>query len=70
MTNADAGVRAGAALGLGLAYAGTRREEVAELLVPLVIDTDTSMEARGAARLGAAAGVAVASAQLCAAVLV
>lgn len=44
VTNADQGVRAGAVLGLGLAYAGTRREEVAELLVPLVLDTDVPME--------------------------
>jgi hypothetical protein len=36
VSNADAGVRAGAILGLGLAYAGTQREEVQELLVPLV----------------------------------
>lgn len=49
VTNADPGVRAGAVLGLGLAYAGTRREEVAELLVPLVIDTDATMEVRGVA---------------------
>jgi 26S proteasome regulatory subunit N1 len=48
VSNADAGVRAGAVLGLGLAYAGTRREEVAELLVPLVLDTDCSMEVRAA----------------------
>jgi 26S proteasome regulatory subunit N1 len=36
VSNADAGVRAGAIMGLGLAYAGTQREEVQELLVPLV----------------------------------
>lgn len=34
--NNDAGVRSGAILGLGLAYSGTQREEVQELLVPLV----------------------------------
>jgi 26S proteasome regulatory subunit N1 len=47
VTNPDPGVRAGAVLGLGLAYAGTRREEVAELLVPLVLDTEVSMEVGG-----------------------
>lgn len=36
VSNADPGIRAGAILGLGLAYAGTQREEVQELLVPLV----------------------------------
>lgn len=36
VTNSDAGIRSGAILGLGLAYAGTQREEVQELLVPLV----------------------------------
>ena len=35
-TNSDPGIRAGAILGLGLAYAGTQKEEVQELLVPLV----------------------------------
>ncbi len=30
----------GAILGLGLAYAGTSREAVQELLLPLVVDTD------------------------------
>jgi 26S proteasome regulatory subunit N1 len=36
IASTDVGVRTGAILGLGLAYAGTRREEVQELLVPLV----------------------------------
>lgn len=36
VSNSDPGIRAGAILGLGLAYAGTQREEVQELLVPLV----------------------------------
>jgi hypothetical protein len=36
LSASDVGVRSGAILGLGLAYAGTRREEVQELLVPLV----------------------------------
>jgi hypothetical protein len=36
VSNADPGIRSGAILGLGLAYAGTLREEVQELLVPLV----------------------------------
>lgn len=47
----DPGVRAGAVLGLGLAYAGTRRQEVAELLAPLVVDTDAPMELSGFAAL-------------------
>jgi 26S proteasome regulatory subunit N1 len=36
LESSDVGVRSGAILGLGLAYAGTRRNEVQELLVPLV----------------------------------
>jgi len=36
VSNSDPGIRSGAILGLGLAYAGTQREEVQELLVPLV----------------------------------
>mmetsp|Transcript_18831 Transcript_18831/g.52512 ORF Transcript_18831/g.52512 Transcript_18831/m.52512 type:complete len:900 (-) Transcript_18831:154-2853(-) len=40
-------VRLGAILGLGLAYAGTCKEEVQELLVPIVIDSDVSMEVAG-----------------------
>lgn len=33
----------GAILGLGLAYAGSQREEIAELLAPLVADPDLPM---------------------------
>lgn len=44
--NADAGVRCGAILGLGLAYAGTQREEVQELLVPLVRRGQPALHAR------------------------
>lgn len=59
VSNPDPGVRCGAVLGLGLAYAGTRREEVAELLVPLVVDTDVPMEVGGrvGGRLGVGAGL-------------
>jgi hypothetical protein len=39
-------VTPGAILGLGLAYAGTGREEVLELLSPLVVDTDVPVEVR------------------------
>jgi len=35
--------RVGAILGLGLAYAGSHREEIAELLTPIVADTDVAM---------------------------
>lgn len=35
----DSSVRLGAILGLALAYAGTQKEEVQELLVPLVTDS-------------------------------
>lgn len=38
-------------MGLGLAYAGTCKEEVQELLVPIVIDTDVPMEVAGFAAL-------------------
>lgn len=38
-------------MGLGLAYAGTCKEEVQELLVPVVIDSDISMEVAGFAAL-------------------
>ena len=34
----------GAIMGLGLAYAGTCKEEVQELLVPVIIDADVSLE--------------------------
>lgn len=35
--------RIGAILGLGLAYAGSHREEISELLSPLVADTDAPL---------------------------
>mmetsp|Transcript_17190 Transcript_17190/g.44108 ORF Transcript_17190/g.44108 Transcript_17190/m.44108 type:complete len:912 (-) Transcript_17190:167-2902(-) len=44
-------IRVGAIMGLGLAYAGTCKEEVQELLVPIVIDTDVPMEVAGFAAL-------------------
>lgn len=37
-------VRIGAILGLGIAYAGREKGDVAELLLPLVMDTDVTME--------------------------
>lgn len=37
-------VRIGAVLGLGIAYAGTCHEEVNELLVPILVDADQSIE--------------------------
>jgi len=41
---APANIKMGATLGLGLAYAGSAREEVLELLMPLVADIETSLE--------------------------
>ena len=41
-------VRIGAILGLGIAYAGRPKEDVAELLLPLVMDSELSMEVGGA----------------------
>jgi hypothetical protein len=38
-------------LGLGLAYAGRKRAEVAELLLPVASDPDVSMEVAGIAAL-------------------
>ncbi|CAK0782745.1 hypothetical protein CVIRNUC_005940 [Coccomyxa viridis] len=40
----DPVVRIGAIMGLGLAYAGTQKEEIADLLTQLVTDTDVTME--------------------------
>ncbi|KAG1670671.1 hypothetical protein FOA52_010946 [Chlamydomonas sp. UWO 241] len=51
VSNPDPSIRIGAVLGLGLAYAGTNREEVEELLLPLVTETDVSMELAGFAAL-------------------
>lgn len=49
---AEAWPRIGAALGLGVAYAGRGRADVADLLAPMVADPDTPMEATVAAALG------------------
>ncbi|KAJ9513655.1 hypothetical protein QJQ45_015409 [Haematococcus lacustris] len=51
VSHEDVTVRTGAILGLGLAYAGSQRAEVAELLVPLVADADVSMEVVGVTAL-------------------
>ena len=51
VSNPDPSIRVGAVLGLGLAYAGTNREEVEEILMPLVTDADVSMEVSGFAAL-------------------
>lgn len=47
----DPTVRIGAVMGLGLAYSGTCREEIEELLIPLVVDPDVSIELAGFAAL-------------------
>ena len=39
----------GAILGLGLAYAGTRKEDVRELLVPILADAERPLEVQFAA---------------------
>ncbi|KAG2434205.1 hypothetical protein HXX76_007931 [Chlamydomonas incerta] len=51
VSNADVNIRTGAILGLGLAYAGTGREEVCELLSPLVVDTEVAVEVSAFAAL-------------------
>lgn len=51
VNNADTTIRLGAILGLGLAYAGSNREEVQELLTPLVADADVAIEVAGFAAL-------------------
>ncbi|KAI3425164.1 hypothetical protein D9Q98_008935 [Chlorella vulgaris] len=50
----DPQTRIGAILGLGIAYAGREKEEVAELLLPLVMDTELSMEVSSMAALALA----------------
>lgn len=45
-------IRIGAILGLGIAYAGREKEEVAELLLPIVMDTDCTMEVGQGLSLG------------------
>ena len=44
VNSAQREVRLGAILGLGYAYAGTQRDEVKELLVPFVADSDQPLE--------------------------
>lgn len=51
VSNRDPVIQIGAILGLGLAYAGTCREEIQEQLLPLVMDTEVSMEVSGFAAL-------------------
>lgn len=48
----DAPPRVGAALGLGIAYAGRRRREVADALCPIVADPDAPLDVAVAAALG------------------
>ena len=50
----DPVIRAGATLGLGIAYAGRSKEEVAELLLPTVMDTEIPIEAAGLAAVAVA----------------
>ena len=47
----EANVRSGAIMGLGLAYAGAAKEEVADLLAPIVADPDTPIAVAGQAAL-------------------
>jgi 26S proteasome regulatory subunit N1 len=47
----NASIRSAAIIGLGLAYAGTRRQDVADLLLPSVSDTALSMELSAVAAL-------------------
>ncbi|KAK9865857.1 hypothetical protein WJX84_007244 [Apatococcus fuscideae] len=51
MNSSDPVIRSGAILGLALAYAGTGKMEVNDLLLPLVGDTDASMETSALAAL-------------------
>lgn len=51
VTHPELSVRIAAVIGLGLAYAGTWREEIEELLIPLVMDADTPIELAGFAAL-------------------
>lgn len=51
LTHSDTSVKMCAILGLGLAYAGTHREDVQELLVPIVQDLEGSIEVAGFAAL-------------------
>eukprot|EP01103_Thecamoeba_quadrilineata_P019196 TRINITY_DN766_c0_g4_i1.p1 TRINITY_DN766_c0_g4~~TRINITY_DN766_c0_g4_i1.p1 ORF type:complete len:865 (-),score=217.23 TRINITY_DN766_c0_g4_i1:30-2624(-) len=40
----NANIKKGAIMGLGLAYAGTAREDIYEMLAPIVVDSKTSIE--------------------------
>jgi 26S proteasome regulatory subunit N1 len=51
VTRDDQIVRIGAILGLGVAYSGRRKVDVAELMLPLLMDTDLTMEVAGTAAL-------------------
>lgn len=44
-------VRIGAVMGLGIAYAGSARQDIQEMLVPLIVDTDLSVELSAMAAL-------------------
>ncbi|KAK9860437.1 hypothetical protein WJX84_011035 [Apatococcus fuscideae] len=62
ISSSDPVIRSGAILGLALAYAGTGKSEVNDLLLPFIGDTDASMETTALAAL-ALGLVHVASAQ-------
>ncbi|ORY08133.1 26S proteasome regulatory complex, non-ATPase subcomplex, Rpn1 subunit [Basidiobolus meristosporus CBS 931.73] len=47
----SAPIKIGAIVGLGLAYAGSNREDLSELLSPIISDTSVSMEIAGLAAL-------------------
>ncbi|KAJ3032270.1 proteasome regulatory particle base subunit [Rhizophlyctis rosea] len=49
--NKNLTIRVAAIVGLGIAYAGTNREEVVELLLPIISDTTLSMELAALAAL-------------------
>ena len=50
----DPAIRVGATLGLGIAYAGRSKEEVAELLLPTVMDSEVAIDVAGLAALSVA----------------
>ncbi|XP_024533370.1 26S proteasome non-ATPase regulatory subunit 2 homolog A [Selaginella moellendorffii] len=51
VTKDDPAVRIGAIMGLGLAYAGTQKEEVLELLTPIISDSRVGIDVAGFAAL-------------------
>jgi 26S proteasome regulatory subunit N1 len=51
LNNASVSIRTAAIMGLGLAYAGTNKEEVLEVLLPIVEDTGTTMQLSAMAAL-------------------